>query len=235
MHAEDVQILEIVRASLNDSEKISMLNALLDFIGPRALSLKVFSDLGYWSNSEKSLQGDIDWKLVSSSLSELPTAAVGNITDDVYDQDIVQIIKCDLMDSEKTSQLSALLPNMASNTKSSKIFIRLGHWNPEKQRFEGIPDWTAIIEAMHSQHPSPKRQTLRTLNLTKASDVNHESPAPCREGKADSSAVKRRRVSGTSAADSSSLPTCGEDDHWLRWLERVAHGPDKKLRLDMIG
>ena len=220
MHAEDRQILEIVRASLHDADKISILSALLEVIRPDSLSLKVFSGLGYWNDEVKSLQGDVDWKLVSTSLSEMSMAATGNITGDVNDQEIIQIIKCDVLDSEKTTQLGALLPHMASDTKSSEIFILLGQWNPEKRIFEGIPDWTSIIEALQSQQPSPDLERPRTANLTAGSDGLHQSPAARREGMADSTASKRRRVSGTS------LPNCGDQSEWLRRLERVALGTD---------
>ena len=179
MHAEDRQILEIVRSTLHDADKISMLNALLDVIRPDSLSLKVFSGLGFWNDEVKSLQGDIDWKLVSTSLAEMSMAAAGNITGDVNDQEIIQIIKCDMLDSEKTTQLGALLPHMASDTKSSEIFILLGQWNPEKRIFEGLPDWTFMINALQSPQPSP--------------DL---------------------------------LSTCGEQNEWLRRLERVALGTD---------
>ena len=226
MHAEDRQILEIAGASLHDADKISLLNALLDVIRPDSLSLKVFSGLGYWNDAVKSLQGDIDWKLVSTSLAEMSMAATGNITGDVNDQEIIQIIKCDMLDSEKTAQLGALLPHMASDTKSPEIFITLGQWNSEKRIFEGIPDWTSIIEALPSQQPSSDLDWLRTANLTAGSDGLHRSPALRREGKANSTVSKRRRISGTSRAVRSSLPNCGEQNEWLRRLERVALGTD---------
>ena len=213
MQAEDRQILPIDRrASLDDADKISMPNALLGTDSP---SLEVFSGLENWKD-----EGDIDWKLVSTSLSDMSMAATGNITCDVNDQEIIQIIKCDLLDSEKTVQLGALLPYMASDTKSSEIFILLGQWNPEKRIFEGIPDWTSIIEALQSQQPSPDLKRPRTANLTAGSDGLHQSPAARREGMADSTASKRRRVSGTS------LPNCGDQSEWLRRLERVALGTD---------
>ena len=206
--------------SLHDADKI--LNALLDVIRPDSQNLKVFSGLGYWNDAVKSLQGYIDWKLVSTSLSDMSMAATG----DMYDQEIIQIIKCDMLDSENTAQLGALLPHMASDTKSSEIFILLGQWNPEKRIFEGIPDWTSIIEALQSQQPSPDLKRPRTANLTAGSDGLHQSPAARREGKADSTASKRRRISGTSTAFRSSLPNCGEQNEWLRRLERVALGTD---------
>ena len=218
MQAEDRQILPIDRrASLDDADKISMPNALLGTDSP---SLEVFSGLENWKD-----EGDIDWKLVSTSLSDMSMAATG----DMYDQEIIQIIKCDMLDSENTAQLGALLPHMASDTKSSEIFILLGQWNPEKRIFEGIPDWTSIMEALQSRQPSPDLKRPRTANLTAASDGLHRSPALRREGKADSTASKHRPESRTSPAflsSGSSLPNCGEQNEWLRRLERVALGTD---------
>ena len=151
MQNRDEEVLEVVRSLCTDDEKSMLLSTLLREMESESPSVRVFFRFGHWSPEDGELEGQLDWESISDAIQqELKAAARCSDLDSSarLDEEILEIIRSPVLDSEKTSCLAAILPRMSLDTRMKTLLADLGCWNNTEARFDGAPNWVALAKAI---------------------------------------------------------------------------------------